>query len=420
MKQMANREWQIENNDGRRESFEVKWLPHIRSLQRFAINDSLAGRSVKGCKGFTLIEVIVILVVMSILAAVAVPVALRVFETAAEDATREEMINLKKAMIGDSNRRQSATRGNFGFLGDMGRLPINLDELYRPGSLPSFSYDNVKQAGAGWKGPYITGSFSGEEANDIKKDGLGNDYALTVGPSQLDGLLTSSGPDGVPGTADDISLEILPVETTATLRGSVKDALGNGISNVSVNLNFASNGLLSLVTATTDTNGNYSFSSVPFGPRSVQVDPPAGLLVLASGSVSISENGRDISFVVSNISSNPAVIDAIIADFGPRGSTNYDQIRINGRTVDQRNNMRSRQRVSITPTSVGGSPVSMGPQRVMLASSETQLSDFTLNQGAPATFELRRFNRRMNGVLFTVTFLSGGGTLVVGVSSFAP
>jgi len=419
MKQMANREWQIENNAGRRESFEVKWLPHIQSLQRLSINDSLAGRSVKGCKGFTLIEVIVILVVMSILAAVAVPVALRVFETAAEDATREEMINLKKAMIGDSNR-QTAARGNFGFLGDMGRLPINLDELYRRGSLSSFSYNNVKQAGAGWKGPYITGTFSGEEADEFKKDGLGNDYALTVGPSQLDGVLNSSGPDGLPGTADDISLEILPVETTATLRGSVKDALGNGISNVSVNLNFASNGILTLVTATTDTNGNYSFSSVPFGPRSVQVDPPAGLLVLASGSVSISDNGRDITFVVSNISSNPAVIDAIIADFGPRGSTNYDQIRINGRTVDRQNNMRSGQRVSITPTSVGGSSVSMGPQRVLLASSETQLSDFILNQGAPATFELRRFNRRMNGVLFTVTFLSGGGTLVVGVSSFAP
>jgi len=375
---------------------------------------------VKGCKGFTLIEVIVILIVMSILAAVAVPVALRVFETAAEDATREEMINLKKAMIGDSNRQQSAARGNFGFLGDMGRLPINLDELYLRGSLSSFSYNNIKQAGAGWKGPYITGTFSGEEADEFKKDGLGNDYALTVGPSQLEGVLTSPGPDGVPGTADDISLEILSVETTATLRGAVKDALGNGISNVSVNLNFASNGILTSVTATTDTNGNYSFSSVPFGPRSVQVDPPAGLLVLAPGSVSISDDGRDITFVVSNISSNPAVIDAIIADFGPRGSTNYDQIRINGQTVDRGNNFRSRQAVNIVPTSVGGSPVSMGPQRVLLASSETQLSDFTLNQGAPATFDLRRFNRRMNGISFTVTFLSGGGTLVVGVSSFAP
>ncbi len=110
----------------------------------------------------------------------------------------------------------------------------------------------------------------------------------------------------------------------------------------------------------------------------------------------------------------------MIVDFGPRGSTNYDQIRINGRTVDQGNNFRSRRVVSIIPTAVGGSPVSMGPQRVLLASSETQLSDFTLNQGAPATFELRRFNRRMNGIPFTVTFLSGGGTLVVGVSSFVP
>ena len=373
-----------------------------------------------GRKGFTLVEVIVILVVMSILAAVAVPVALRVFETAAEDATREEMINLKKAMIGDTDRQQSAVRGNFGFLGDMGRLPINLDELYRQGSLPSFSYDNLRQAGAGWKGPYITGSFSGEESDEFKKDGLGNDYALTVGPGQLDGVLISSGLDGLSSTADDISLEILPVETTATLRGGVKDALGNGISNVSVNLNFASNGILTSVTATTDTNGNYSFSSIPFGPRSVQVDPPAGLLVLASGSVSISDDGKNITFVVSNISSNPATVDAMIVDFGPRGSTNYDQIRINGRTVDGGNNFRSRRVVNIVPTTVGGSPVSMGPQRVLLASSETQLSDFTLNQGAPATFELRRFNRRMNGLSFAVTLLSGGGTLVVGVSNFIP
>ena len=370
--------------------------------------------------GFTLVEVIVILVVMSILAAVAVPVALRVFETAAEDATRGEMINLKKAMIGKQDRNQSISRGNFGFIGDMGRLPANLEELYRQGSLPGFSYDNGRQAGAGWKGPYITGGFSGEEADAFTKDGLGNDYILTVGSSRLEGVLISSGPDGLPGTADDIALEILPVETTATLRGAVKDALGNGISNVSVNLNFASNGILTLVTAITDANGNYSFSSVPFGARSVQVDPPAGLLVLSTGSVTTSDNGRNITFVVSNISSNPAVIDSMIVDFGSRGGTNYDQIRINGRTVDRGNNFRSRRVVNIVPTSVGGSPVSMGPQRVMLDSSESQLSNFILNQGAPATIELRRFNRRMNGTSFAVTLLSGGGTQVVGVFNFVP
>ena len=370
--------------------------------------------------GFTLVEVVVILVVMSILAAVAVPVALRVFETVAEDATRDEMINLKKAMIGEPDRNQSLSRGNFGFIGDMGRLPVNLEELYRQGSLPGFSYDNGRQAGAGWKGPYITGGFSGEEADGFKKDGLGNDYILTVGLSQLEGVLISSGPDGLPGTADDIALEILPVETTATLRGAVKDAQGNGVSNVSVNLNFASNGILTLVTAITDANGNYSFSSVPFGSRSVQVNPPAGLLVLSSGSVTISDNGRHITFVASNISSNPAIIDSMIVDFGSGGGINYDQIRINGQTVDRGNNFRSRRVVNIVPTSVGGSPVSMGPQRIMLDSSESQLSDFILNQGAPATFELRRFNRRMNGNAFAVTVLSGGGTQVVGLFNFVP
>ena len=40
-------------------------------------------------KGFTLVEVIVILVVLSILAAVAVPVAFRIFQVTAEDTTRE-------------------------------------------------------------------------------------------------------------------------------------------------------------------------------------------------------------------------------------------------------------------------------------------------------------------------------------------
>ncbi|NIO11965.1 MAG: prepilin-type N-terminal cleavage/methylation domain-containing protein [Deltaproteobacteria bacterium] len=376
--------------------------------------------SVHRTGGFTLVEVIVVLVVMSILAAVAVPVALRVFETAAEDATREEMLNLKAAMIGNPANGGSSGRGNFGFLGDMGRLPASLDELYRQGSLPRFSYDNSKQAGAGWKGPYITGSFSGEEAEEFKKDGMGNDYLLTLGPSQLEGVLASHGPDGQAGTTDDIALEILPVETTATLRGAVKDGLGNGVSNVAVNLNFASNGVLSSVTAITDSNGSFSFSSVPFGPRSVEVDPPAGLLILSSGSVAISDDGRDITFVVTNISSNPAVIDTMIVDFGPSGGTNYDQIRINGRTVDRGNNFRSRRRVSIVPTSIAGSPVRLGPQRVLLAATESDLPDFVLNQGTPATFELGNFNRRMNGVSFTVTFLTAGGTQVVGVSSFVP
>jgi len=369
-------------------------------------------------KGFSLVEVVVVMAVLAVLAAVAIPVALRIFETAAEDATREEMLNLKDAMIGDPNKLQNSLRSDFGFLGDMGRLPNDLDELFNQGSLRSYTFDSARQSGAGWRGPYMTGGFSGDNGEDFKKDGLGNDYILTVGANALEGTLTSNGPDGLPGTADDISLEVLSVETMGTLRGTVRDVMRNGLSNVPVALYFSSNGILSSVSATTDTNGNYSFSSVPFGSHSLEVNPPSGLLALSSGSVSISSNGRDITFVALNLSSNPTVVNAVVADFGPRGSTNYDRIRINGRTVDRGNNFRSQSRVNITATTLGASPIVQGPQRVFLDSSEAQLPDITLSQGTPTTIELQRFNRRMTGVPFTVTFLSGGG--VVGVFSFVP
>jgi len=73
--------------------------------------------------GFTLIEVIVILAVMAVLAAIAIPMALRIFQVATEDATTTEMQNLKKALLGDPEKLQSSTRSDFGFLGDIGCLP---------------------------------------------------------------------------------------------------------------------------------------------------------------------------------------------------------------------------------------------------------------------------------------------------------
>ena len=371
-----------------------------------------------GRKGFTLVEVVVILAVLAVLAGVAVPVALRIFETAADDVTREEMINLKKAMIGDSKRLQNSVRNDFGFLGDMGRLPNNLDELFVQGTLPGYSFDSSRQAGAGWRGPYITGGFANDGVEGFKKDGLGNDYSLIVGAGGLEGRLVSNGPDGLPGTADDIALEMLPVETNGIIRGTVRDITGNGLPNVSVTLNFSSVGVLGAVSATTDTNGNFSFNSVPFGSHSIEVNPSSGLLALSSGSVTISSNGQNITFDVLNPSSNPAVIDSMVADFGLRSSTNYDQIRINGSNVDFGSNFRSRVRVSITPTTLAGSGVVRGPQRVSLDSPEVQFPDIQMTQGAPSTIELRRFNRRMNGIPFVVSFLSGGS--VVGVASFVP
>src|SRR3990170_5477502 len=189
-------------------------------------------------KGFTLVEVIVILAVLAILAAIAVPVALRIFERTAEDTTREEMDNIKKALLGNPQKLQTSFRNDFGLLGDIGCLPSTalggLDRLLTQGSLPAWSFDNTKQAGAGWKGPYITGT----PGEDFKKDQLGNDYTYTpvAGTCPLTATITSNGPDGLPSTADDITVTIVANETTATVRGSVKNASGVGLRDVPVEI----------------------------------------------------------------------------------------------------------------------------------------------------------------------------------------
>src|SRR3970282_325062 len=191
---------------------------------------------IRNRKGFTLVEVIVILAVLAILAAIAVPVALRIFERTAEDTTREEMDNIKKALLGNPQKLQTSFRNDFGFLGDIGCLPTTalggLDRLSTAGTYPTpYTFDSTKQAGAGWKGPYITGT-PGEV---FTTDQWGNNYTYTPagGPCPLTATLTSSGAD-IASTSDNITISIGASETTATVRGTVKDTAGVRLEAVPV------------------------------------------------------------------------------------------------------------------------------------------------------------------------------------------
>src|SRR3972149_2962273 len=282
-------------------------------------------------KGFTLVEVIVILVVLSILAAMAVPVALRIFERTAEDTTREEMDNIKKALLGNPQKLQTSFRNDFGLLGDIGCLPSTagggLDRLLTQGSLPAWTFDSTKQAGAGWKGPYITGT----PGEDFKKDQLGNDYvyAPAAGPCPLTATLTSNGLDQTT-TSDDITVTIVANYTTATIRGTVKNTGGAGLAGVPVELYYPDNGTLTTVTVPgTDANGNYSFSSVPFGARAVKANPPGLLLVPNSVSVGGAGNAF-VTFNVANYSGSSITIDNLVVNCAGTGATRYDDITVDG------------------------------------------------------------------------------------------
>ena len=102
--------------------------------------------------GFTLIELVIIIIVLGIVAAVAIPKFGTLSEEAKANATREEIRRIKTAIIGDPQVIAGGKYINRGFEGDIGYAPTNLIDLVRK---PDYitSYDRFTRLG--WNGPYL-------------------------------------------------------------------------------------------------------------------------------------------------------------------------------------------------------------------------------------------------------------------------
>lgn len=119
-------------------------------------------------QGFTLIELVIIIVVLSILAAVAVPVFTNFTSSAKVNATREEMNLLKRAIVGNPAAISGGQFIDRGYEGDCGAPPSALLDLARkPGAIAT--YDRLTRLG--WNGPYIDSS-----RGDYLKDAWGQAY----------------------------------------------------------------------------------------------------------------------------------------------------------------------------------------------------------------------------------------------------
>ena len=67
----------------------------------------------------------------------------------------------------------------------------------------------------GWNGPYWNGSVAVVNGYSVPADAWGNPIQLTYYPAQAAWQLTSGGPDGVVGTADDIVYPAVPTSVTS-------------------------------------------------------------------------------------------------------------------------------------------------------------------------------------------------------------
>ena len=160
----------------------------------------------KSESGFTLVEVVMVIIIMAIIAAVAMRSMDKGLETARVEETRNEMNQLAEAIAGNPSLYSNGMRTSFGYVGDVGSLPANLDAL-------------TTNPGYGtWKGPYIRSDFSGY-TSDFKKDAWGKLYAYSGSIT----LQSTGGNDTLTRSIAQLAADL----TANSLTGTVTDAAGN-------------------------------------------------------------------------------------------------------------------------------------------------------------------------------------------------
>ncbi len=362
-------------------------------------------------KGFTLIEVLLVIIVIGILAAVAFRSMDVALDNSRWDATTQEMDRLSWAIAGNPDLFANGTRSDFGYVGDVGSLPPNLDALV------------INLGGyATWKGPYIQNDFT-QNPDDYKTDDWGNLYTYTSGVTVASG---GSGGNPITKRFANVNADL----TSNTVQGVITDAQGNapGTSASSVTIRIIyPNGSGGTATANTNPNssGNYSFSNmIPQGYRAVTaiytptndtlvrtavVLPKSttildfkfrgnlwggsGWLVYVNGSASAQNGGTDLSFQVTNIGSSSLTITSLRATYSHSPTAYFEQVRWAGTTVANQQN----------PRFASGQTVTFSSSR-------------TINAGATVTIQINNFmdcqscggnDEDMRATTFTITFSDG-------------
>jgi len=167
--------------------------------------------------GLAAMELMAVVAVLIIGFAIAVPLLLQKGGQDRSNLTRSRLLAIKKAVTGDKEIMVNKVRADFGFVGDLGLPPANLNELMVQGAYPAFSQDN--QVWFGWRGPYLDTAM--ENGNYVALlDGWGRALTYSPGADPVAFEIRSAGPDGIYGNDDDLVENIFVNEISQFVNGS--------------------------------------------------------------------------------------------------------------------------------------------------------------------------------------------------------
>lgn len=365
-------------------------------------------------RGYTLIEMILVIVIIGILGSIAARSLNNTSNNQRFDQTIEEMRLIVRSIAGDERLISDGIRTDFGYVGDIGALPPNLDALVtNPGGY------------ATWSGPYIHSGFV-EDAAAYKTDAWNELYAYSGGVT----IASNGGGSPITKQIANSPAELLARTVTGFVRDINGAPPGDSASNVAITLYYP-DGAGSMTSSSTVPSraGEFSFANmIPIGLQKIWAvvsgvaDTASKYVIVNPGTVTLTElrftsslwsssaggsvgwlryvpgsavasgpGNRNIELAVENAGSFPVTVTYVILTYTSSPAAYYLRVEWDG------GNIYNNPRLGSGETAAFSSPQTLDPAQTATLAFES----FKDSPSGGGSFV------EMSGIFFEIVFSNG-------------